>query len=160
MEAPQPPRIASTADVSPRGRYAIGALAVAIGAFIIAIALRWIDIAPTRGTPYWIVGLAGVVFALAGVALFLPQRPSRAQDVVGALLFSAFAAIGLWVGFGPGEREFSGSMSAGPVAVGAMTGASVGRFVFGAMGIVVALIALVAWRRVFRPRASTGTRAR
>ncbi len=160
MDAPQPPRVASTADVSPRQRYTIGAIAVAIGAFIIAIALRWIDIAPTRGTPYWIVGLAGSVFALAGVALLLPRRRSRAQDVLAALLFSAFAAIGLWVGFGPGEREFSGSMSAGPIAVGGTAGEGIGRAVFGAMGIVVALIAGVAWRRVFRPRASTGAPAR
>ncbi len=152
MSAPELPRAARTSDLSPRTRYALGALMLAFGGFIVAIALRWIDIAPTRGTPYWIVGLAGGLFSLAGIALLLPTRLSRALDVVGALLFSGFANLGLWVGFGPGERQFSGSFSAGPVGTAGGGNASLGRFMFGTMGILVAVVALLAWRRVFRPR--------
>ena len=138
------------------GRAAVACSCIGSGAFICAAALRWIDVRPAPGVPYWIAGLAGVVFALAGIAIALPQRPSRVHDALGALLFSAFAAIGLWVGFGPGPRAFSGSVAIGPVAVGGGGGETIGRIVFGAMGVVVALIAVLAWRRLFRPCDAAG----
>ena len=133
-------------------RAGIAAFCVGFGAFIGAAAMRWIDVPPAPGVPYWIVGLAGAVFALAGIAIALPQRATRLQDVLGALLFSAFASIGLWIGFGPGERHFGGGMSVGPVAFGGDSGDMTGRVAFGAMGVLVSLIAVAAWRRVFRPR--------
>jgi len=138
------------------GRAAVACFCIGFGAFICAAALRWIDVRPAPGVPYWIAGLAGAVFALAGIAIALPQRPSRVHDALGALLFSAFAAIGLWVGFGPGPRAFSGSASIGPLAVGGGGGETIGRIAFGAMGVVVSLIAVLAWRRLFRPRDARG----
>ncbi|HZQ61828.1 MAG TPA: hypothetical protein VFC24_10790 [Casimicrobiaceae bacterium] len=133
-----------------RERTIIAAIMLAAGAGIIAIALGWIDIAPTPGTPRWVVGLAGSVFAFAGVALLLPPQDSRAQNLIGALLLSAFAAIGLWIGFGPGERHFLASLSGGAAVASSGGHEGLGRFVFGTMGVLVALCALAVWRRVFR----------
>jgi hypothetical protein len=84
----------------------------------------------------------------------LPQHPSRLHDALGAMLFTVFAAIPLWVGFGPGPRAFGGSASIGPLTVSGLGGETVGRIVFGAMGIVGTLIAALAWRRLFRRRGS------
>lgn len=138
------------ANASARSRHIVAIACLIAGAGIIAIALRWIDIPPTPGTPRWVVGLAGCVFALAGVALLLPQGQSRAQHLVGALLLSAFASIGLWIGFGPGERHFSASVSAGAAVAYSEGHEGLGRFVFGTMGVIVALCALAVWKRLFR----------
>ena len=119
--------------------------------FICTAAMRWIDVPPAPGVPYWIAGLAGAVFVLAGIAIALPQRTMRLQDLLGALLFTAFATIRLWIGFGPGQWNFSGGMSVGTVALGGESNEMGGRIAFGAMGVLVSLIALRAWRRVFRP---------
>jgi hypothetical protein len=114
--------------------------------------MRWIDVPPAPGVPYWIVGLAGSIFVLAGIAVALPQRTTRLQDLLGALLFTAFATMGLWIGLGPGRRQFSGGISVGPVTLGGGSNEMVGRIAFTAMGVLVSLIALRAWRRVFRRR--------
>lgn len=142
----------SSSELSGRPRVAVAAFCICFGLFIIAAGLRWVDIEPSRGVPHWIVGLAGAVFLLAGIAIALPRPPSRWHDLIGALLFTAFATIALWIGFGPGERRFSGGVSAGGLAVHGSGGSGVGRFVFGAMGVLLLLMALVAWGRLFRPR--------
>jgi len=138
--------------LSGKARAGVAVFCIGFGVFICAAATRWIDLPPAPGVPLWIVGLAGAVFVLAGMAVALPQRTSRLQDVLGALLFTAFATVGLWIGFGPGQRKFSGGLSVGPVAFGGESNEMVGRIAFGAMGVLVLLIALTAWRRVFRLR--------
>ncbi len=150
---PSEPGSASVGSLSGNARAGIAVLCIGFGLFICAAAARWIDVQPAPGVPHWLVGLAGAIFVLAGIAVALPQRPTRVQDFVGALLFTAFAAMGLWIGFGPGDRRFSGSWSFGPIA-GGESSAIVGRLMFGAMGVLVAVIALYAWRRVFRHRAA------
>lgn len=149
---PSGPRSASAGELTGRPRVAVAAFCIGFGLFICAAGLRWVDVKPSPGVPHWILGLAGVVFLLAGIAIALPRPPSRWHDVIGALLFTVFATMGLWIGFGPGERRFGGGLSAGGLAVHGAGSSSVGRFVFGGMGVLVLLIALVAWRRVFRRR--------
>ena len=46
-------------------------------------------------------------------------------------MIGLFASIASWIAFGPGEREFSGGASAGPVSVGGSGGETVGRVMFG-----------------------------
>jgi hypothetical protein len=147
------PSAATTSVASGWSRIVIACSCIGAGAFICAAALRWIDVRPAQGVPYWIAGLAGVVFLVAGIAVALPQHPSRIHDALGATLFTAFATIALWVGFGPGPRAFNGAASIGPVSVGGIGGGeTLGRIVFGIMGVVVLFIAAIAWRRLFRPR--------
>ena len=132
------------------GRAAVACFCIGFGAFICAAALRWIDVRPAPGVPYWIAGLAGAVFALAGIAIALPQRPSRVHDALGALLFSAFAAIGLWVAEAVHDVRRVADHEHRRI------GETIGRIAFGAMGVVVSLIAVLAWRRLFRPRDARG----
>ncbi|NNM32362.1 MAG: hypothetical protein HKO53_04825 [Gemmatimonadetes bacterium] len=54
------------------------------------------------------------------------------------MIISAFGAIGLWVGFGEGPREFSGGVTGSPTE---------GRFVFGSMGVLCTLLAGGIWWR-------------
>lgn len=154
----EPPGSQSTpvSELSVRTRAAVAVFCIGFGLFICAAAMRWINVPPAAGVPYWIAGLAGLVFVLAGIAVALPQRASRLQDLLGALLFTAFAALALWIGFGPGPRHFSGGISVGPVAFGGEGDGTIGRIMFGAMGILVALIAIKAWRRLVRPRDEEG----
>jgi hypothetical protein len=99
------PRTSSVDALSGRTRAVAAAFLIGSGLFICAAALRWINVPPAPGVPHWIVGLAGAVFLLAGIAVALPQRASRLQDFLGAVLFTAFATMGLWIGFGPGTVE-------------------------------------------------------
>ena len=133
-------------------RYAMAALCGALGAFLVAIGLEVVKITPAQGVPYWIVGLSGALFLIGALGIALPQRATRAQAVLAALMYTGFAAMGLWVGFGPGERHFSGSASIGPLGFGNAGGSTLGRALFGAGGVLVALIAATAWRRALRPR--------
>jgi hypothetical protein len=144
-------------SISPAMRIACGSGCLAFGIFIVAAGFRLVDLQPARDVPHWIVAVAGAVITLAGVAILLPQKPSRAHDVIGALLLSGFALIGLWVGFGPGERAFSTRASAGAVSIGVPgEGEWPGRLAFGLGGVLVAAMAVWAWRRVFRPRDGAG----
>jgi hypothetical protein len=142
----------AASPVSMTTRVVAGLGCVAFGAFILAAAFRLIPIEPSRGVPHWIVGVAGMCFSIAGVALLLPQRPSRLHDALGASLFTLFATMGVWVGFAPGERHFSGGVSIGPIAASGFDGEAVGRFAFGTMGVLVGLLAIFTWRRAFRKR--------
>ena len=141
----------SMGDVSPRGRALIAAGLIGFALFMFAAAFQWIDVRPSRGVPYWIVAVVGVIAALAGIAVALPQRASRLNDFLGAILFTAFAVVPLWIGFGPGPRTFGGGIAIGPIGFG-FGGETAGRVVFGIVGVLVALIAVYAWRRAFRRR--------
>ena len=62
--------------------------------------------------------------------VFLPPGPSRLTDMLAAILFTAFAVVPLWIGFGPGKRHFGGGISLGPIGIG-ITGETIGRIAFG-----------------------------
>jgi hypothetical protein len=122
------------------------------GLSIGAAAMGWIAVPLSPGVPNWIAGLSGAALVLAGIAVALPQRSTGLQNLVGALLLTAFATMWLWIGLGPGQRNFGGGASVGPIAISGYSGETIGRIAFGAMGIVVALMALAAWRRLVRGR--------
>jgi hypothetical protein len=148
---------ASVSDLPPRTRALVVCGLAGFGLFMLAVGLRIVGIAPSRGVPYWLVDLVGVLFLLAAVAAALPARPSRLHDVVGALIFTGFAVMALWIGAGPGERHFGGTgLSLGPVTVEVSSGPSVGRVAFTVAGALIALVAVLAWRRVFRRRDPPG----
>jgi hypothetical protein len=120
-----------------------GLLALAIGVFIV---LQALGVVPTSSmnAPVWVGVLGGLVFVLGGLAIALQsvggasaatgELPAsapgwmRVAQYIGVLLiFAAFAMIGSWIAFWPGERAFG-------MSLGGFEGASpalVGRAAFG-----------------------------
>ena len=114
-----------------------GLFAAAMGAFIVAGAsgLFGLDLHPTDGVPKWIGICAGGVFVAGGFAVVLQSLPAAkpmpdgslspdaprwvqgASLALALLIIGSFAAIFLWIAFGPGERQFSGGASFGGVHV-------------------------------------------
>jgi hypothetical protein len=145
---------ARTSNISsrpgPRARALIVAGLLGFGLFLLAAAFPVVDVQPSRGVPYWIVGSTGVIALLGGVAVLLPPRASAGSDVVGALLFSAFAGLALWVGFGPGERHFNGGVLFGGIGWSGAANVSLGRIMFGLGGVLIGWVALYCWWRALR----------
>jgi hypothetical protein len=104
-----------------------GLFAAAMGAFIVAGAsgLFGLDLHPTEETPQWVGICAGLMFVAGGFAVMLQSLPAakpmpdgglspdapvwmqRASLALGLFIVGSFAAIFLWIAFGPGERHFS-----------------------------------------------------
>ena len=139
-------------EVSPLLGLAMGGVFAAVGLTILFVSLGWIPVDPSSiHAPMWVLGLAGIVFMLPGLLMcYYGVRNGLAKSgetvvektwggpgwFVGAVIISAFAAIGLWVGFGGGTRQFSGGV----------TGTEgEGRFVFGSMGVLCTVMAVVVW---------------
>ena len=138
-------------DPSPIARALTGFGVIAFGVVMLAAGLSWIPLQPSPGVPHWLVGLIGAICVLAGTMAFLPPGSSRLTDMLAAILFTAFAVVPLWIGFGPGKRHFSGGISLGPIGIG-ISGETIGRSAFGPAGLLLALVAAVVWSRVFRER--------
>lgn len=144
-ESTPPP--ASVAPVPALGpALGIGALCIAVGGFIAAIGLGWIDF-PGRKirAPRDIVVGAGLVFALAGVLVASRGRfPAWLATLLHAILATAFALIPFWIAFGHGPRTFTGSGAGFTQSLG-FDGASAGRIVFGLAAAMMAAFAAFAW---------------
>ena len=128
-----------------------GAIFFLTGAFIVMVAIGIIPSDPSDfNAPRWVVGAAGLVFMLAGtmVALqgaFAPNPESSILYlwltlILGTIFMLLFSSMFLWVGFGPGEREFSSSGGVGPVSVSGGGNDLTGRLVFGAGGLFMLLM--------------------
>ena len=145
------------------GSMAFGGLFFLVGAFVVLLAADVIPSDPSDfNAPRWVVAAAGAVFMLAGamVALQAAFGPDGEQNLLylwlqfllGLAFMLLFTAIPLWIGFGPGEREFSTSASVGPVTTSSGGGASIGRFVFGGSGILMIFATLAMayanWKKI------------
>ena len=137
-----------------------GLFAAGMGAFIIAgtSGLLGIDMHPTEGTPQWIGILAGAIFLAGGFAVVLqslpaakprpdgslsPDAPRWVRGVsllLGLTIAGGLTAIAYWVGFGPGERHFSGGL----FFLSAHANDMLGRVVF-AFGAVLASFMFLAF---------------
>ena len=130
---------------------------MAYGAFMMLRCLGAFGPIPTSPDgPAWLGVLMGFVFLAGSTAALikiifggdnlgengLPQTAPRAIRIVyngmGIAIVAGLGALFTWIGFGPGERHFSGS--------GAFLGASVGRAAFGLAGLLVWLV--LVWRGV------------
>src|SRR5260370_20942167 len=135
-----------------KGNLPFAALAAAIGVFYILIGLRLLpvsDAAAHRNDPHWLVLCVGLAFLLAGVAIAIQtfghanaagQLPAAAprwmragQHLSAFAIIACLGAIGSWVAFGPGEREFSGGLPFVSPAVNSM----IGRSAFGAGAVLI-----------------------
>ena len=92
--------------------------------------------------PMWVITAAGMVFFLGGVmAMTQGVVTARTQTALAVCFIGLMAAIASWVAFGPGERQFSGGVSLGPVSVSDRS-PSGGRIVFGISAVVMWLLFL------------------
>ena len=128
----------------------MGLLFAGVGGFILLAAADIIHIDPeSLHAPRWVFGAIGLMFFLAGIMVI-------AQVIAGAgaeqiVLFqwlqfilvlgmmASFAAVFIWVGLGPGEREFQGSTSIGPISFSNGGNQIMGRCMFGGFGILTGL---------------------
>jgi hypothetical protein len=141
----------------------VGLVALTAGAAILAVAAGVIRVpASSLHAPLWVIAAAGLVFIFGGLSAVAPlaitsavaaseqtraQRKSikLIQHLLACLMLSSFAAIACWVGFGPGDREFTATTNFGAVERTSPASETTGRFVFGGMGLLVGVWAAYAW---------------
>jgi hypothetical protein len=142
-----------------------GLLFVAIGVFVV-LAVTGLIPGGEKGlrAPVWVAVCAGGVFVLAGCTVLLraaaggnlddSEMPAGSpfwmrfvQYFIGLAVVAGLAAIGSWIAFAPGEREFT--MTA-PI-VGSGRGSELtGRIVFGIGAVMVwvmFVVFAVSWKR-------------
>ena len=145
----------------------LGVLSLAMGGFLMLVALGVVSPNPDEATaPGWIVGLAGLVFMLAGVAVILlaigggsarsgelpagaPALMRRLQGLLVLLTMAGLASIGTWIAFAPGARRFevNGTLLHGSA------GQMMGRVAFGLGSVITWLFVIgLAWALVRRRR--------
>jgi hypothetical protein len=152
--------MAGQTPASRRERLAIGAICVVSGLLIGLIAIGIFKPDPKSiHAPLWVIGLAGMAFALAGSSIMLgvcanaqadgslpvtaPLLARIAQYLMGLTIVGALAAVGTWVSFGPGERSFTSTISLFGYANGGAGDETVGRIVFG-FGAIAAWLFFIA----------------
>lgn len=124
-----------------------------IGLFVMLISFDVIPTPPENfNAPRIVVAAAGLVFALAGMMIFIGgsfseeemNRPLLAWVwfLLRLIVMVAFSSVFLWVGFGPGEREFQTTSSFGGVTTTGTGSSSFGRFLFGGAGVLFGAITL------------------
>ena len=137
--------------LSRRGQIGMGVMFVATGLLPIALAAGLITPKPGQmHAPAWVVFLAGCCFSLVGTVLILPERAIRLRGFFGGLFVTAFSTVFLWIGFGPGERQFRSGFSIGPASSWSVGGEMDGRLVFGVAGVLIAAFAVWAWVKWLR----------
>ncbi len=125
----------------------LGWLCIAFGLFFLAGAFGIVPLEPAGDTPIWVVGMCGVVFAVAGVMILLgPQSPMTSLGA--AILCAAFGAIGSWVALFAAPESISGGLP----FVSAETNGKIGKVFFGLGALMSFAIAGVAWRQFRRSR--------
>ncbi len=138
-------------EPGPVGRVLIAGMLATFALFCLGVAFHWLNVEPSRGVPRGLVGVVGAVCALGSVIALLP-RDSRASAILAALAITAFAAIGGWIAFGPGERHFGMSLSFGAFASDGNPGEWIGRMAFGLAALLCGLCAFAMWRHALRSR--------
>lgn len=125
------------------------------GAIIMLVAVDVIHADESSfNAPRWVVGVSGLVFFLGGIAASLQDfrfdtfreawwfRAAVNLAPFGIIL--SFAAVANWIAFGPGERNFSGSISIPFITIsGANSDEFLGRAVFGLSAICMNVLVVV-----------------
>jgi hypothetical protein len=126
------------------------------GIFIVVAA--FVDDEANFNAPRWVVGAAGSVFLVAGVYIGKTQaidkgivQPNSLMNLLlTAMLITGFGAVATWVSLGPGEREFSGSISIPGVAFGLPANELIGRLCFMPGALVLDACAVVVWFQIVK----------
>ncbi|HSU94145.1 MAG TPA: hypothetical protein VLI43_10585 [Gemmatimonadaceae bacterium] len=116
-------------SLSPRGAVVFGIIAMLCGVYPVLAGLGVVHVHPAPGAQPWVAVAAGSAFILAGLAIIngyaiggasqadgsLPDSAPLfvrvTQYVLGIGILGLMFALFAWVAFGPGERQFSSSIS-------------------------------------------------
>jgi hypothetical protein len=134
--------MSQSSQINARDAFIGGGIASIVGLFIIAISI-WGDDSGFHA-PRWVVGAAGGVFLLAGLAIFSQDHPVL-SSLLRALLLTSFGAVFTWVSFGPGEREFSTSVSIPFLTFSRSSSEITGRICFAPGALLLDGAALYTW---------------
>jgi len=118
---------------------------VAMGGFIVAMAI-WGDDSGMHA-PRWVVAAAGGVFVLAGL-MILGQNLPWFAGLSAALMVTLFGAAVSWVSFGPGERQFTSTLSLPFIAVSGPGNQILGRLCFAPGAILLDVWSVYLWLRL------------
>jgi hypothetical protein len=131
-----------------------GGLVAVPGLLLILTGLNIIDIYPEfKDGPRWVFSILGLPFFAWGV--WIASRAFEGKEgensiiaqIAGHILILAnlipMAGIFLWGGFGPGERNFRVETTFGSHSVTSTGDELVGRLIFGGVGIVMAVLAVL-----------------
>jgi hypothetical protein len=133
--------VASGGDGVAGGRLAIGLATLVLGLLIAGASIyRTMHADPFKaenlmGAPF------GLVFMFAGIMVSLPPGSGKWRDMLAALLLTCMALIFDWVAFGPGERQFTGSVN----GFGYVPSELSGRVAFGIAAIIFDIFAIRMW---------------
>jgi hypothetical protein len=146
--------------ISPLGAV-LFALAFALaGGAIVALSAGWIPSSPgAMHAPRWVLAAAGIMFIAGGftpLAQLAGERSWLAWISAGAAMV-CLALIFNWIAFGPGSRQFSGSMSVGPLSSSALTDERSGRILFGVFALLLDAMLVAFAVRWIRSRARPGS---
>lgn len=119
-----------------------GLFAAVMGMFIVALAFWGSD--EGFNAPRWVVGAAGGVFVLAGLAIVGKGKPFFSA-LVKALLITLFGVVATWVSFGPGERQFTSTISVPFLSFSGPASDLSGRICFAPGAIILDGLALYMW---------------
>ncbi|MBL7161656.1 MAG: hypothetical protein ISS57_03545 [Anaerolineales bacterium] len=128
----------------------MGFISAGIGSFFMLAGADVIHLNPDDvHAPLWVIGGAGLMFFLAGMMIIVQGIAGPGAEQVALYkwlqyfmvlgMLASFAAIFIWVGLGPGEREFQSSTSIGPIGFINQGGEFLGRCLFGGFGVLMAL---------------------
>jgi hypothetical protein len=119
-----------------------GGIASVVGISILAISI-WADDAGFHA-PRWVVGASGAVFLLTGFMIVTQHRPMLG-GFFRALMLTAFGAVFAWVSFGPGEREFTSTVSIPFISLTRGSSDLGGRICFAPGALLICGLALYSW---------------
>lgn len=120
----------------------MGWLFIAIGLTVIALSLNLLPVVDSVfGAPKWIVGIAGSIFAIAGLIMLLGEK-SKINNLLAGCLLAGLGLIGGWVGLFGSDEGFSGGLPFLPETVNI----SLARSIFGMGALICFLLAAYAFK--------------
>lgn len=100
--------------------------------------------------PRWMLGAAGGVFAVAGARSMTANSEGGLRQLLGILMMCLLGAMCVWAAFGPNDPVATVGTSVGPVGTVAPAPPLVGRVLFGAGAVALAVALCVTLYRYFR----------
>jgi hypothetical protein len=129
------------ADGAQRGTLAMGLVFAAMGLMQTGFVIYGAIHADPFTADHLMAVPAGLMFVFAGILVGLPPAYMKWRSLLATLVVTCFALTFDWVAFGPGERQFSGSV----MGFGFIPGEFVGRALFGAFAVVLDICAIAMW---------------
>ena len=151
-------------QLTPRGATMMGCVFLGVGLLTIWAGLR----SPAAGVPSWVPLFAGLFFMAGGGAVIVnfgaegrlgpdgqlsPGTPlfvRVANVALGLAIVGLLGAIFAWIGFGPGERNFSMTVSTPFSRTPVEDNATFGRAIFGGFAVLLLVVFVTGALKGFR----------